>query len=105
MKKVISAIVAGAGIAISLATASVASADSVDDYLIDTQGAGLDTRDYEAEIVAIGLGVCVDLLTGSSVRQEFNELISAGASPDQSQAIVDAAVSYLCPSATGRSLR
>lgn len=102
-KRIISLALTGLGIAGMIFPAS-ASADRVDDYLVDVGGT-MEVDTYEAEAVAIGLGICVDLLTGSTVRDEFGELMSSGASPQQAQALIDAAVSWLCPSSVGRTLR
>ena len=102
MKKLLSALALFGFVAFT--QAPIADADSVDQYLTEINST-VEVGEYEAEVLAIGLSICVDLLTGSTVRDEFNELIVSGASPDEAQVFVDSAISWLCPTSVGRTLR
>lgn len=103
-------IAAAALAAASLLSAPAATADSLDDFLTDMEQSGFRvSSDNEAEMLAVGLSICVDLLGGYSVDEEIASAIEMGLTPAAASDLVGLSVGHLCPSVmpsrVGRGLR
>lgn len=96
MKK-IAALVGCLAVAGAVATAPAASGEAFDDYLTDVSNTVNVTANNMEEMLIVGLAVCVDLLTGISITQEYRDLIDYGVSSDQAGNIIESSVIHLCP--------
>ena len=97
-------IIAGTAAAVftAVALSAPAAANPINDYLedvADISGMAI-TETNEAEFVVIGLGICVDLLSGFTAREEYEEIVGFGLTPSQAQQLIQAAVVDLCPNAS-----
>lgn len=92
---------------IAISAPAVASADArVDDFLIDVRSAGLNvTSANETEVIALGLGVCVDLFNGFTINDEYNEMVNAGVNAGVAQDFLAAVISDLCPNSVRGSVQ
>lgn len=102
IKKLIAASVAP--LVISTAAASPAQASGFTDFLTDVSAiTGLTvTKSNEDAILVVGLSICLDLVSGVSVRSEYSDILDAGFTATQAQEFLTAAVTNLCPQAAGR---
>lgn len=100
MKKLLSVLVPV--LAASLVFAPQASADDpFEDYLLDVSNVIRVTSSNESDLLIGGLSVCVDLLSGITITQEYRDIVSVGIEPDQAAALIEASIIHLCPSAAG----
>lgn len=101
MKKMIAGTAAAVLSAVALSVP--ANANQLNDYLEDVSDiAGMTvTESNEAELLVIGLGICVDLLSGFTVQEEYNQIMEFDLTATQAQQLIQAAVIDLCPNATG----
>lgn len=101
MKKMIAGTAAAVLSAVVLS--APANANQLNDYLEDVSDiAGMTvTESTEAELLVIGLGICVDLLSGFTAQEEYNQIMEFDLTATQAQQLIQAAVIDLCPAATG----
>jgi len=91
-------IIAAALAAVSVAISPVASADSLEDFIIDIERSGFRvSADNEAEMLAVGLSICVDLLSGVSVEEEIESAVDMGLTREAAADLVGLSVGHLCP--------
>ena len=104
MKKIVST-AALALIALALATSPAkAEPNPLNEFLEDLSASGFNiTKSNESDILIIGLGICVDMLTGTSPSEEIEEVVNYGGITEQAAAeLVGAAVGNLCPTAAAK---
>lgn len=100
MKKIAAALAALTALGVGLAP--VATADSVDEYMADLTGAGFTVTGQNGLVaLTMGLGVCVDLFNGTSLRDEIASVSDLdGLDTSSAGTLVRIAVANLCPAAT-----
>ena len=103
MKKI--ALTAGLALtALVLAFPAKAEPNPLNEFLEDLSASGFNiTKSNESDILIVGLGICVDMLSGTSQSEEIEEVVNYGGLTEQVAAeLVEAAVGNLCPTASAK---
>lgn len=102
MKKIGLAVIAAAVGLSGVAFAPTAKAD-VSGYFSDLSGAGFHVSSAnEAQVLALGEAVCIDMYNGRPVRQEMQDVIDMGFTTSEAAQFIAISVADLCPSMASR---
>ena len=90
--------------ALVLAFPAKAEPNPLNEFLEDLSASGFNiTKSNESDILIVGLGICVDMLSGTSQSEEIEEVVNYGGLTEQVAAeLVEAAVGNLCPTASAK---
>lgn len=97
MKKILAML--GVGFAAAVIAAPHANADPFNDYLSDISSDVNVNSVNESDFLIGGLAVCVDLLSGITLEQEYADIVDAGINADIAAVLIEASVIHLCPAA------
>jgi hypothetical protein len=101
MKKIISTVILAITALALLAAPARAETNPVTEFLSDLSDAGFKvTSSNQSDYIIVGLGVCVDLLSGTPMSVELEGVMEhGGLSRSEATNLIKAAVVDLCPAA------
>jgi hypothetical protein len=91
--------------AIALAAPAGAESNPITEFFSDISDAGFSvTKSNEPYFLIAGLGICVDLLSGTPMQVEFAQVVNElGLTEQKAANLIKAAVVDLCPTAAATS--